>query len=109
MQPKEKGRCESDPIPNAIVRQDSSESKSDTRKEQVFSAVHPLNKRESLRSELIERHGRTVVRVGRWKSNPDGNVRPAGVGIECSADHIDGFAAMLTATKQHLAKGDHES
>ena len=68
-------------------------------------ASHPLNKRESLRSELIERHGRTVIRIGRWKADRGGVLHPAGVGLECSVDHIDGLAAMLVATKQRLAQG----
>jgi hypothetical protein len=78
MHSKEKGRPESDPIPNAYVRQDKPESKLHLVKLQAF---------------------------GRWKSDSEGALRPAGVGIECGAEHIDGFAAMLAATKRRLAQG----
>lgn len=105
MHSKEKGRPHGDPIPNASVCQDKPESKIYLVKKQEFSAVYRINKRESLRSELIERHGKLVFRVGRWRTDESGALHPAGLGIECSADHIDGFAAMLTATKQRLAQG----
>ena len=101
---KEKGRHNGDPIPNANVCQDKPESKSPPTKNQGFVAVHAANARESFRTELLERHGRRVIRIGRWKPGRDGALHPAGVGIECSVDHIDGIAAMLTATKQRLAQ-----
>jgi hypothetical protein len=66
MPPNEKGRHDGDPIPNNVC-QDTPESKSTLIKTQVFCAVRAINKRESLRAELIERHGRTVVRIGRLK------------------------------------------
>jgi hypothetical protein len=70
--------------------------------DRLLFVTHPLNKRESLRSELFVRQGRTVIRIGRWKADGAGALRPAGVGLECSADHIDGLREMLAAIKKQL-------
>lgn len=75
----------------------------------ITLAGYQINRRECWRSELLQRCGRNVVRIGRWRADQSGALHPAGVGIECSANHFDGFAAMLTAARHHLAKGGHET
>ena len=68
-----------------------------------------INTRESLCFELIERHGRTVFRYGRCKADALGGPRPAGAGVECSAEHIDGIAATIASVQRHLRQTEGRS
>jgi hypothetical protein len=54
-----------------------------------------INARESLRFELIERFGRTVVRISRWKADARGVLSQAGPQIEFAERHATGVSAML--------------
>jgi hypothetical protein len=60
-----------------------------------------LNRHESFRAEIVERRGKTIVVIGRWK-NLSVLPRRAGATIEFSAHRTAGIAKLLSDLQRRL-------
>jgi len=60
-----------------------------------------LNRHESFRAEIIERRGKTIVVISRWK-NLSGLPRRTGATIEFAAHRTAGIAKLLSDLQRRL-------
>jgi hypothetical protein len=62
----------------------------------------PLNPWESIRAELIQRRGKSIVSIARWKTTSTGLAR-TGVAFEFAAHRIADMAKIIGDVQQALA------
>jgi len=60
----------------------------------IASSQLDLNRHQCFRAEVIERKGKPIVSLSRWKSTPAGEVR-TGQAIEFGAHRLAGIAQLL--------------
>jgi hypothetical protein len=65
----------------------------------------PLNPWESIRAELIERRGKPIVSIGRWKTTAAGPQR-TGVRFEFASHRIADIAKVIGDVQRALASLD---
>jgi hypothetical protein len=60
----------------------------------IIVSEFTLNPHESFRAEIIDRQGKTIVAIGRWKISSAGAKR-TGVAFEFAAHRIPGIAKII--------------
>lgn len=74
----------------------------------VASSELPLNRHQCFRAEVIERKGKSIVSIGRWKTTPTG-VSRTGQCLEFGAHRLADFAKLLSDIEREIAaKETHE-
>jgi hypothetical protein len=78
----------------------------------VVISEFPLNSHEIIRAELIDRRGKPIVVISRWKTAPSGPKR-TGVAFEFAAHRIAGVAKVISDLQRVLdsnkTDGDQQS
>ena len=70
-----------------------------------FVAEYEINHLDVIRAEIVERHGKPIVAIGRWKRSPTGD-KPSGQSFEFGAHRIEGVAEVLNSVLLSL-RADH--
>jgi hypothetical protein len=63
-----------------------------------------LNQWESIRAEVIQRRGKSIILIARWKITPAGPQR-TGVGFEFAAHRVGDMARIIGDVHRALAEG----
>jgi hypothetical protein len=71
----------------------------------IVVSEFPLNRYESFRAEIIDRRGRAIVAISRWKTSSAGSKR-TGVAFEFAAHRIAGMAKIISDLQRVLASLD---
>jgi len=68
----------------------------------IVVSEFPLNSHESFRAEIIDRQGRSIVAISRWKMSPAGNPKRAGTPFEFAAHRTNGVAKIVAELQRVL-------
>ena len=68
----------------------------------IIVSEFTLNPHESFRAEFIDRQGKTIVAIGRWKMSSAGAKR-TGVAFEFAAHRIPGMAKIIKDLQRAFA------
>jgi hypothetical protein len=60
----------------------------------IFVSEFPLNPHESFRAEIIDRQGKSIVSISRWKSTPAG-LKRTGISFEFGAHRTAAVTNLL--------------
>jgi hypothetical protein len=71
----------------------------------IFVSQFPLNPFESIRAEIIDRRGKAIVVISRWKLTPSGPKR-AGTSFEFAARRTGGIAKLIDDLQRILVSLD---
>jgi hypothetical protein len=71
----------------------------------IVVSEFPLNRYESFRAEIIDRRGKAIVAISRWKTSSAGSKR-TGVAFEFAAHRIAGMAKIISDLQRVLASLD---
>ena len=73
-----------------------------------FIAEYEVSHHDVIRAEIIERQGKPVVTLSRWKRSPNGDKR-SGQAFEFGAHRTEGVANILNSVLLSLRSDDQQA